>query len=96
MVETQEPTPGKGNVDIPSVVARHPAAVALCRPTALQQSWEVVVGVCDYSKLFTSVGAGGEQVWDKQCPGHSGPSPTASSIDFFSLHPMSTSVSRYE
>jgi hypothetical protein len=94
MVETQEPTPGKGNVDIPSVVARHPAAVALYRPTALQQSWELV-GVCDYNKLFTSVGAGEEQVWDKQCPGHSGPSPTAI-IDFFSLHSMSTSVSRYE
>ncbi len=78
MVETQEPTAGKGNVDIPSVVARHPAAVALCRPTALQQSWEVV-GVCDYSKLFTSVGAGEEQVWDKQCTGHS---PTAI-IDYF-------------
>jgi hypothetical protein len=58
MVETQEPAPGKGNVDIPSVVALHPAAVALYRPTALQQSWELVVGVCDYNKLFTSVGAG--------------------------------------
>ncbi len=34
MVETQEPAPGKGNVDIPSVVARHPAA-ALSIPTAL-------------------------------------------------------------
>ncbi len=37
-------------------------------------------GVCDYSKLFTSVGAGEEQVWDKQCTGHSGPTAI---IDYF-------------